>query len=77
MRTMGWQQYIEKSEIDKGCAVVVKATGQRGIVVYADWSMLVDVLLEGFETITVRRDEVALLGNWEWGSNNVTERKVK
>jgi len=66
MRTMGWQQYIKKSEVDKGCAIVIRATGQRGIVVDCRW-IWIDVLIEGFETITVRRDEVALLGNWEWG----------
>ena len=67
MRTMGWQMYVKKPELNKGCAVVVKATGQRWIVVYADWSMLVDVILEGFETVTFRRDELALLGANKWG----------
>ena len=67
MRTTAWMKYIKRSEVDVGCAVVMRETGQRGIVVYADWSQLVDVLIEGFDVITVRRDEVALLGANRWG----------
>ena len=66
MRTMGWQMYVKKPELNKGCAVVVKATGQRGIVCEVDW-VLADVILEGFETVTFRRDELALLGANKWG----------
>ena len=67
MRTMGWMQYVEKAEIDKGCAVVVKATGQRGVVCALHGFFFVEVILEGFEVATFKRGEVALLGNWEWG----------
>jgi hypothetical protein len=69
MRTTGWMQFVKKNEVDVGCAVVIKATGQRGIVTYADWSMLVNVLLEGFDVATFRRDEVALLGANRWGTD--------
>jgi len=67
MRTMGWTQFVKKPEFGVGCAVVIRATGQRGIVTHADWSMLIDVLLEGFDVATFRRDELALLGSNKWG----------
>lgn len=66
MRTMGWTQFVKKPEFGVGSAVVIKATGQRGIVT-ANWASLVDVLVEGFDVVTLRRDELALLGSNKWG----------
>ena len=77
MKTLRWQEYVEHPDLEKGCAVVVKATGQRGVVCALHGFFLVEVILEGFEVAVFKRGEIALLGNWEWGSNNVTERKVK